>query len=167
MKILIAPQKILSTPTQPVEQFDAELKDLVNQMEETLKNQHDPEGVGLSANQVGVPLRVAVVRLNYEDPRTSARFIAVVNPQITRSSPQSTEEYEGCLSLPHQYALVSRAAGVTVEAQDLQGNPIKLTPQGFLARIFQHEIDHLNGKLITDRARGKVLTEEEFQKLVT
>jgi len=167
MKIVKAPQKILSAPTRSVEKFDAELKKLVRKMEETVRNQHDPEGVGLSANQIGVPLRVAVVRLNYDDRRSAARFVAVVNPRITSSSPQTSEEYEGCLSIPHRYAPVSRSESVTVEAQDLQGKPIRLTPKGFLARIFQHEIDHLDGKLITDRTKGKVLTEEEFEKLIT
>ncbi len=104
---------------------------------------------------------MAVVRLNSED-KAPPNLLAIVNPKITKSSKEMSEGYEGCLSIPKKYAPLKRAQAVTIEGQDLQGNPLKLHAQGFLARIFQHEIDHLNGKLITDRAKGKTLSAEEL-----
>lgn len=150
MKIITVPNKILTTPTKSVEKFDEELKELVSDMKETLKNQRNPEGVGLSANQVGVGLSVAIVRLNFDEPTATPNLIAVVNPKITKRAEKTVKEVEGCLSIPETSVPVERFESVTVEAQDLQGSPIKLEPSGFLARIFQHEIDHLEGKLITD-----------------
>jgi peptide deformylase len=152
VKIVTVPNKILTTPTKPVRKFDAELKKLVSGMEETLENQRNPEGVGLSANQVGVGLSVAIIRLNFDEPITTPNLLAVVNPKIIKHSKKTAKEVEGCLSIPETTVSVKRYETVTVKAQDLQGNSIKLEPTGFLARIFQHEIDHLNGRLITDYA---------------
>jgi peptide deformylase len=149
MKIVTIPNKILTTPTKPVEKFDEELKKLVSEMEETLKNQGNPEGVGLSANQVGIGLRVAIVRLNFKNQNAAPNLLAIINPKITKHSKKTLKEQEGCLSIPKTDNSVERFESVTVEAQDLQGKPLKLKPNGFLARIFQHEIDHLDGKLIT------------------
>jgi len=152
MKIVTVPNKILTTPTKPVEKFDEGLKKLAQDMEKILKNQKDPEGVGLSANQVGVGLRVAIVRINPEAVGAPANLIAIVNPKITKHSEKTVKVDEGCLSIPGKSVLVERFGSVIVEAQDVQGKPLNLKAGGFLARVFQHEIDHLDGKLITDRA---------------
>jgi len=164
MKIVTVPNKVLTTPTRFVGDFGSELQETAKQMEETVKSQRNPEGVGLSANQVGIPLRLALIRLNPEE-KDNPNFLAVVNPTIVKSSKDMEEDYEGCLSIPNAYAKVNRDRSITVGAQDLSGNPLTLKVTGFLARIFQHEIDHLDGVLITDRAIGKVLTEEELEKL--
>ncbi|MEX0587343.1 MAG: peptide deformylase [Patescibacteria group bacterium] len=164
MKIITAPEKILSTPTKKVEKFDDRLREIVREMEETLKNQKDPEGVGLSANQVGLDLRLAIVRLNPEEQDSAPHLMTIVNPRIVSRSSAGAKEYEGCLSVPNQYGEVERAETVTVQFQDLKGETLTIKAEGFLARIFQHEIDHLDGKLITSRAIGPFLTEKELEE---
>jgi len=162
-KIVKSPSQILNQPTQPVTKFDENLRRLVREMEEILENQHHPEGVGLSANQIGVNLRVAVVRLNPEE-RGVPRFLAIVNPRIVSRSEATVAEYEGCLSLPDQYGQIARYQSIVVEFQDLTGKKLHLNAEGFLARVFQHEIDHLDGKLITGKVEGKLYTEAELEE---
>lgn len=164
MKIVTVPNDILNNPTKPVEKFDDQLRQTVQEMEKTLKEQNDPEGVGLSANQVGLNLRLAVVRLNPEDADAVPHLLAIVNPQIVSRSSSIETEYEGCLSVPNQYGPLERASAVTVQFQDLKGEMLTIKATGFLARIFQHEIDHLNGKLITERSTGPFLTEEKLEE---
>lgn len=160
MDIVTVPNKILTTPTKPVVKFDDHLRKIVREMEEILNKQRDPEGVGLSANQVGLDLRLAIVRLNPEN------LLAIVNPRIVHQSPIEDREYEGCLSIHDQYGMVERSRAVTIQFQDLKGEKITLKATGFLARIFQHEIDHLDGHLITERSAKPLLTEEELEKIL-
>lgn len=154
MKIVTVPNKILTTPTKPVVKFDDNLRKIVQEMEETLKSQRSPEGVGLSANQVGLDLRLAIVRLNPEESHGlpaqagAPNLLAIVNPRIVHQSPIEDGEYEGCLSILDQYGMVKRSRAVAVQFQDLNGEKITVKATGFLARIFQHEIDHLDGRLI-------------------
>lgn len=164
MKIVTVPDEILSNPTRPVSEFDENLRQTVRKMEEILRNQKNPEGVGLSANQVGLDLRLAIVRLNPDEQDSIPHLLAIVNPQIVSQSSTTEKEHEGCLSIPNQYGMVERAGAVTVQFQDLKGEMLTIKADGFLARIFQHEIDHLDGKLITDRAAGPLLTEAELGK---
>ncbi len=164
-KIVTTPNPILSSPAQPVGEFDENLRRLVRKMEAILKSQHNPEGVGLSANQIGINRRVAVVRLNPDEPESVPKLLAIVNPKIVRRAEESATEYEGCLSLPDQYGLVGRSRAVTVEFQDLSGKNLTLRATDFLARIFQHEVDHLDGKLIAEKVEGKFYTEEELEKV--
>lgn len=164
MKIVTAPDKILSEPTREVTEFDEKLRKTVREMEEILKNQRHPEGVGLSANQVGLDRRLAVVRLNPDEQNSAPHLLTIVNPQIISQSGDRTEEYEGCLSIPNQYGPLLRSQTVTVRFQDLKGEKLTVKATGFLARIFQHEIDHLDGKLITERSAGPFLTETELEE---
>lgn len=101
------------------------------------------DGVGLSANQVGLNLRIFVAE--YRN-----RFFAVINPKIIKFSKESEILEEGCLSVPGVFVEKERAMFVTLEGFDLNGKKLKLKASGVLARIFQHETDHLNGKLIAD-----------------
>ena len=167
MKIVTAPNKILTSPTKKVATFDEELKKLVREMEKTLERQHDPKGVGLAANQVGKDLSIAIIVLNGERTKAPQQpvFLALINPKITKFSGKNEEDYEGCLSVPDQYGLVERDQKIKVEAQDLKGERIEITAEGFLARIIQHEVDHLNGKLITGKVKGKLYTERELEML--
>ncbi|GMR18904.1 MAG: peptide deformylase [Patescibacteria group bacterium] len=158
-KIVTVPNPVLKKPTRPVTKFDERLQKLIRKMKETLKAQRNPEGVGLAANQIGIGLRVAIVRLNPEETNSSPNFLAIVNPKITKHSRKTGSEHEGCLSVPRQYIPIERFETITIEAQDLQGQTLKIKASGFLARIFQHEIDHLNGRLITGRAMEKTRTE--------
>jgi peptide deformylase len=110
-------------------------------------------GVGLAAPQVKVPLRVIVVEFGDEDDEEApAKLYAVVNPEIARTSSEMLTGTEGCLSIPGVVGDVERHKSVTVKGQDRTGRSIKIKASGWLARIFQHEIDHLNGVLFVDRA---------------
>ena len=164
MKIVTVPHEILNRPTTPVTEFDENLRRTVQEMEELLKNQRDPEGVGLSANQVGLDQRLAIVRLNPDESDNAPHLLAIINPKIVSQSPAVEDEYEGCLSIHDQYGMVERSQVVTVQFQDLKGEKITIKATGFLARIFQHEIDHLDGQLISDKIKGDFYTGEELEK---
>lgn len=118
-----------------------EIRRMVADMIDTM---YDEVGIGLAAPQVGIPLRLVVIG---DDETRQAR--ALLNPVITERGGQTTAE-EGCLSLPGIFAPVTRAAWVTVEASDLEGQPLRITGQRLLARVLQHEIDHLDGVLFID-----------------
>src|SRR3989304_22061 len=134
-KIVKVPDKILTSPTKPVEKFDDLLRQTVQEMEETLKRQDDPEGVGLSANQVGLDLRLAIVRLNPEDQDAVPHLLAIVNPQIISRSSALAKEYEGCLSVPNKYGPGWGSEAEPVHFQSLKGEPLTIKAAGFLARI--------------------------------
>jgi len=132
---------VLRSTTHPVTVFDAKLRRLFEDMIETMR---DAPGVGLAAPQVGLSQRLFV----YDDGETGPRFMA--NPEL--SDPQGeVEQEEGCLSLPGPFHVARRAAAITCRGQDLDGSWYQLRGEGLLARIFQHETDHLNGTLFIDR----------------
>ena len=147
---------VLRQPTRRVTVFDARLQKLAETMLEVMERE---EGVGLAANQVGVVARVFVWR----DPEEEEERYVYVNPDIVERSEACCTESEGCLSVPGATMPVERAEEVVVEAQDLRGAPIRVHLTGLLARIVQHEIDHLEGRLILDRTspeeRRRVLKE--------
>ena len=146
--IRIYPDPVLRTKCRPVEEFDGELRKLVNDMIETM---HAAPGVGLAASQVGVDQRVCVVDLSVgEDPEA---LHVLVNPDIVRRSGSATD-VEGCLSLPGITDKVTRPFEITVEAKDVDGNAIVLEAEDWLARAICHEVDHLDGVLFVDRLRG-------------
>jgi peptide deformylase len=153
MPIRILGDPVLKAPTKPVDRFDAALHRLVQDMLETM---YDAPGVGLAAPQVGISLKLFV----FDDGSTGPR--AVANPELF--DPQGEiEEEEGCLSIPGPFYPTDRSAKIVCRGQDLAGEPIELTGEGLLARIFQHETDHLNGTLFIDRlddgGRKEVLAE--------
>jgi peptide deformylase len=133
---------VLRRRADEVGEITLEIRTMVGDMIETM---YDEVGIGLAATQVGIPLRLVVVA---DDETRQAR--ALVNPAITAAAGQATAE-EGCLSIPGIFAPVTRAARVTVEARDLEGQPTKIEAQGLLARVLQHEIDHLDGVFFIDR----------------
>src|SRR5882724_167917 len=133
---------ILRRRANPVETVTPEVRKLVDDMVETM---YDEVGIGLAAPQVGASVRLLVV--GDEEGRGAQ---ALVNPAITAQGGKVTAE-EGCLSLPGIFAQVTRSEWVTLEAQDLEGRPIAITARGLRARVFQHEIDHLDGVLFIDR----------------
>ncbi len=132
---------ILRRRAEPVAAVTPEMETLLDDMVETM---YDQVGIGLAAPQVGAPLRLLVV----DEGKGVAR--AHVNPVIVEQGGRAVEE-EGCLSLPGIFAEVERAEWVVVEAQDRRGAPIRERASGLLARVFQHEIDHLDGILFIDR----------------
>ena len=142
LKIEKYPSKILLKPNQKVEVIDEKIKKLIFDMEETM---HAAEGCGLAAPQVGINFRLAVV-----DP--GDRLITLINPEIIKTSKKSEIMGEGCLSLPGIEVKVKRFWQIEVKTLNIEGKEIKFKTEGLLARIIQHEIDHLNGKLILDKA---------------
>ena len=137
--ILTAADPVLRARTKRVKTFDASLHRLLDDMLETMR---DAPGVGLAANQVGVPLQVAVIEVE-------ERVIEIVNPEIVRSTGEQLD-WEGCLSIPGYLAEVTRAEKVTVKARDRRGKEFRVKGTELLARALQHEIDHLNGHLYID-----------------
>jgi len=136
---------VLRTKAADVTEFDDTLRRLVEDMFETM---HAYNGVGLAANQVGVLQRVFVVDVPIgEDQRVRQ---AIVNPVLDRTDGADTAE-EGCLSMPGIYEDVKRPLHVRVRGQDENGRPVEIEAEGYLARAIQHEADHLNGVLFTDR----------------
>jgi peptide deformylase len=133
---------LLRRRARPVDEVTPEIRRLVEDMTETM---FDEVGIGLAAPQVGHSLRLLVV--GDEEGRGVQ---ALVNPVITESGGTVTAE-EGCLSLPGIFADVTRAQWVKLAAQDLEGRPLAMTARGLRARVFQHEIDHLDGVLFIDR----------------
>ena len=136
--------RVLRGKAKRVGRIDDYVRRLIDDMFDTMR---DAPGVGLAAPQVGVPLRVIVVE--YEDER-----FAVVNPEIIKSAGEITDE-EGCLSAPHWQGPVSRASSVTVKGRDRDGKEVRVRAEGWLARIFQHEVDHLEGTLFLDKVHDR------------
>jgi len=153
---------VLHRPLKEVTEFDQALRDLADDM---FASMYEANGVGLAANQIGVDLRIFVY--DCQDAEGQQHKGVVVNPTIEFPDRDRVLDHdsEGCLSVPGPYADVARVAHVHCHGFDLDGNPITLHGTGQLARCFQHETDHLNGKLYVDRlsakARKKVLKEYE------
>ena len=119
-------------------------------IETTIDWDHDSEfGAALAAIQIGEPLKLTVVRNDFDDPKNK-EFTTLVNPEIVKSSEEQVSDIEGCLSVPGIYGRVKRARKIKLKAQDVNGSPIRLTVEGFPARVIQHEIDHMNGKIFLD-----------------
>jgi peptide deformylase len=149
-EIITIPHKTLRRKARKVTTFGANLQMLIDDMVETMRA---APGVGLAAPQVDVPLRVIVVEFNEsEDEEDPPKLYVVVNPKITRSSTDQEVGTEGCLSIPGIVGDVERPISVTVKGLNRRGQPQKIKASGWLARIFQHEVDHLDGVLFVDRA---------------
>lgn len=133
--------KVLVEPTKEVSEFNDEIKELIKHMYELMA---EANGAGLAATQIGLPLRLFV----YDD---GSGPHALINPKIVKKSGSQTAS-EGCLSIPGLFGDVDRANIAVITGLDENGEKVKLTGTGFLARIFQHETDHLDGKLFIDRA---------------
>lgn len=157
LPIIQYPDAVLASKAAPVTEFNDELRQLAADMAETM---YAAPGVGLAANQVGVLKRIVVIDITEE----KNDLHVLVNPVITSVTDVCTEFEEGCLSLKGLYEKVSRPDGVTVTAQDLNGQTFEISATGLLAVCLQHELDHLDGtvfidhlsRLKKDRARVKL-----------
>lgn len=134
---------ILRKNSESVKEINSQIKELVFNMIETMIKK---EGIGLAAPQVGKLLQIIVVK-----PFPDKEAIALINPQIKKTTTKKDVMIEGCLSLPGTAVPVKRSIGITVEGLDKNGKKIKIKTKGLLARVIQHEIDHLSGVLITDK----------------
>jgi peptide deformylase len=153
-KIVTLPDPVLKRKARPVQKFDKNLQILLDDMVETMR---DAPGVGLAAPQIGLSERIIVIeyyeREEDEEVEESPKKVwALINPEITKTSEDKLLGVEGCLSIPGLVGEVERHAEVHVKGLNRHGKPMKVKAKGWLARIFQHEIDHLNGVLFTERA---------------
>lgn len=152
MEIIHIPKKILSKKLEPVNPTDLKSGKYNALFEEMHKDMLANNGVGLAANQVGLDLAFFVI-----DKKLAAENNVpdiYVNPEITEYFKEKDEMEEGCLSIPEYFTLIKRAKKVKFKALDKNGNKIKIKARGLLARIFQHETDHLNGLTIKDRQKN-------------
>lgn len=141
-------ERPLHSPAEPVRQIDDHLQRLVDDMIQTM---YAAPGIGLAAPQVGVPLRVFVVDLSVG--RDPSQLVALINPEFVEREGTQLEE-EGCLSVPGFNATVLRPARAVVRGLDREERPQTIEGTGLLARAFQHEMDHLDGRIFVDRLRG-------------
>jgi peptide deformylase len=149
-EIVTVPEPILRKKARKVTDFGPELQLLIDDMVETMRQ---APGVGLAAPQVASPLRVIVIEFgDEENEEAPPKLYTMVNPEIVRISDETIVGTEGCLSIPGFIGDVERLEQITVKGQNRHGQPMRVKAKGWLARIFQHEIDHLNGVLFTDRA---------------
>ena len=141
---------VLRTVARPVRRVDRDVRRLMHDMADTMRA---APGVGLAAPQVDVSLRVIVVEtpVDVDEPDGERRLLALADPEIVWTDPAIVEDQEACLSIPGLYGDVPRHAAVRVRAFDRSGRRVELAARSFEARVIQHEIDHLNGILFTDR----------------
>lgn len=159
-EIIIVPHPTLRKKAEKVTDFGPELQQLIEDMIDTL---HEESGSGLAAPQLNVPKQVILVEFgSEEDEEIPPKLYVTINPKITRFSQQMVTGAEGCLSIPGLMGEVDRSEEVVVEGQDRNGEPLKMSLQGWAARIFQHEIDHINGILYSDRAIEVWEADEEY-----
>jgi peptide deformylase len=170
-EIVTLPNPVLRRKAKSVTRFDDALQTLVDDMIETMR---EAPGVGLAAPQVAVSERVIVVEYaepeeveeGQEPKEVEPKLYVMVNPEIVKASPETEIGVEGCLSVPILVGEVERAHEVRIKGFNRRGQPMKLKADGWLARIFQHEIDHLNGVLFTDLATQVWQPEEPIEDRV-
>jgi peptide deformylase len=149
LKICTLPDPVLRKKARKVTDFGPDLQRLIDDMVETMRS---APGVGLAATQVDVLQRVIVVEYSEDDDEEApARLFTMVNPEIVRYDQEVESGTEGCLSIPGYVGEVERPLGITIKGQNRHGQPMRIKAKGWLARIFQHEVDHLEGVLFIDR----------------
>jgi peptide deformylase len=169
-QIITLPNNILRAKAQKVKKIDEEILKIAKDLADTVKLATDPEGAGLAAPQIGASKRICVVRNFFVDPQDPEKVLSedvlLINPRIISTSKETGVDWEGCLSVPNKYGKVERFNRIKVTALGLDGTDIKFKAADFLARTIQHEIDHLDGIIFTDRVIGKVISEEELEKII-
>lgn len=143
--LIILPDPLLRQQSKPIEQVDAEITRLADDMLDTM---YDAPGIGLAAIQIGVPRRMLVIDISREDEDRNP--VVFINPEILKVSDDVSAYEEGCLSIPDYYAEVERPASLTVGYIDRNGKKQTVEADGLLATCLQHEMDHLNGVLFID-----------------
>lgn len=153
LPITILGDKVLSKKTKPVQSVDDNLRKQINDMFETMRNAH---GMGLAANQVGLDKSFFIADLSNVEGYESAKPMLFINPQIISTGEEIISMEEGCLSIPDIRAEVERPKKIKFKFQDLNLNEFEIEDDDLLARVAQHEIDHLNGIYFTDRIADDV-----------
>ncbi len=165
--IVTLPAPVLRRKARAVTVFDKKLQTVIDDMIETMR---DAPGVGLAAPQVGISDRLIVVEYYQNEEAeeleddTRKKVWVMLNPEIVKTSEEKVMGVEGCLSVPNLVGEVERHAAIQVKGLNRRGQPMRVKAQGWLARIFQHEVDHLNGVVFTDRATRVWLPETEAEK---
>jgi len=166
-QIVTLPEPVLRRKAHTVTKFDKNLQTLIDDMIETMRA---APGVGLAAPQVNISERLIVVEYGEEEEDESEgqqegpkKLFVMINPEILKASQETLLGVEGCLSIPNLVGEVERHATIQVKGLNRHGKPMKVKAQGWLARIFQHEIDHLNGILFPDRATRVWKPQEEIE----
>jgi len=156
-------EKFLRKKTVKVDFGNIDKKELAELIKNMRKMMYEANGIGLSANQIGLNMRLFVAQVFDKPikrgtdnkiimpPQSEVKFYAILNPEITKFSDKKVAIEEGCLSVPGVYGIVERSEKITLAGQDKNGRKIKIKAAGFLARVFQHETDHLNGILFIDK----------------
>ncbi len=164
--IIALPKKSLRQTSQRVGVITDEvtqlIKDMMNATIDWEEHRDQEVAVGLAAVQVDRLTRVVIIRNDFEDA-ADKRFTVFINPEIVKKIGPVEEDYEGCLSVPDIYGKVPRYQGVKVKALNEDGKPFRVAAYGFLARLLQHEVDHIQGKVFIDHIKGK---KDAFYKLM-
>jgi peptide deformylase len=137
-------ESVLRRKCEEVENITSEIKELVLDMEETMKKN---QGIGLAANQVGISKRIIMVQIDLR----GSKVIGLINPRIVKKGSEKEIREEGCLSFPNISLDIKRSKEIEIEALDISGQEIKMKAKGLSARVIQHEIDHLDGILFFNR----------------
>lgn len=163
--IISLPNPHLRQRSQKIGLVTDEIRQLISDMEAATLDWEDSRehevGVALAAVQIDKLYRVVVVRSNFDD-KNDRSFQVFINPEITKYEGEQIEDFEGCLSIKDIYGRVSRYSKVRIKAQDINGRDFRVTAEGFLARVFQHEIDHTKGIVFIDHIKDNP---EAFHKL--
>lgn len=165
-EIVTLPNPVLRRKARKVTDFGPELQTLIDDMVDTMRAE---PGVGLAANQVGVPLRVIVVEFGEEpedeEETPAPKLYVVVNPELIKLSTETTMGTEGCLSVPGYLGTVERHVSLTVKGFNRRGQSLTIKAKDWLARIFQHEVDHLDAVLFVDHAEKVWRVETEASQV--
>lgn len=157
-RLITLPNPNLRKPSRKVGKIDNSIKTLVNLMEKATLDWEDSRehevGVALAAVQIDDLRNVVIIRNNFED-KADRGFQVFINPEITKLEGAIQEDFEGCLSIKDIYGKVPRHTKVRIKAKNLEGQEVRVKAEGFLARVFQHEIDHTNGVVFVDHIKNK------------
>lgn len=163
LNIVTIPDPVLLKKAKEITKIDGEITKIIDEMIFTLEN-NPRKGIGLAAPQVGLSTRIIIVKSHRKSDESIT--YALIDPEVVSRSTEKELDYEGCLSVPDTYGQVERAKKVVVKALNRNGKKITLKAADLFARVLQHEIDHLDGILMTEKFVGKILTEEEYNKMV-
>lgn len=156
--IIALPNPHLRQKSQRVGIVTDEIKQIVDEMQDATidwdQSREHEVGVALAAVHIDRLYKIVIVRNNFDD-KNDRTFTVYINPEIVKHEGEVTEDFEGCLSVPNIYGKVQRHSKVRVKARDLDGKEFRVTAEGFMARIFQHEIDHTNGTVFIDHIKDK------------
>lgn len=167
-EIIKVPNSILTTKCEKIAAFDEDLKTLVQDLIDTAEAARDPEAAGLAAPQIGISKKVCVVRRFFSSgskKKLLIENIVLVNPKMISSSRETDIDWEGCMSIPNTYGKIERSKRIKIKAHNENGEEFKMSVSGYLARVIQHEMDHLDGVLLTHKTIGPTKTEAEIDEL--